>query len=254
MKYYKIVNLEGHHDLVYHEGLNIDPKPFNPSGDCDPGGIYFARKDILAFINYGTELYEVEPVGDVYENPSEDGEPKKWKAHSVILKHIGKILDLNSLKMLFEQGANIHACNDSALRIAALHGRLDVVKYLVEQGSDIHAWDDIALRLAASNGHTEIVKYLVEHGADIHAFDESALRLAAENGNTEIVKYLVEHGADIYARGNEALCWAASNGHTEVVKYLVDNGADIHARGDEAFRWAELNGHLDIVKYLESLP
>ena len=41
-KYFKIVNPDGHHDLVYHEGYNEDPLPFNPTGDCEPGGIYFA--------------------------------------------------------------------------------------------------------------------------------------------------------------------------------------------------------------------
>ena len=35
MNYYKILNeSENHQGLQYKTGLNIDPKPFNPSGDC----------------------------------------------------------------------------------------------------------------------------------------------------------------------------------------------------------------------------
>ena len=83
MKFYKVVDPAGHHGLIYHEGLNIDPLTFNPSGDCEPGGIYFSREDIFAFLNYGSLIYEVTPVGEIYENP---GEPKKFKAHEVELK------------------------------------------------------------------------------------------------------------------------------------------------------------------------
>jgi ankyrin repeat protein len=68
---------------------------------------------------------------------------------------------------------------------------LDVVKHLVEQGADIHARDNAALRWATLNGHLDVVKYLVEQGANIHALDDDdALCWAAENGHLEIVNYL----------------------------------------------------------------
>jgi len=188
MKYYKIVNPKGHNGLVYKEGYNEDPLPFNPSGDCTPGGIYFAREDILAFLNYGPELYEVEPIGEVYENPSL---PKKYKAHSVNLKYVGKI-NFDTIKMLVKQGANIHAYDDYALCWASENGHLNVVKYLVKQGANIHAGDDYALRWASENGHLNVVKYLVKQGANIHAYDDYALWWASENGHLEVVKYLEE--------------------------------------------------------------
>jgi hypothetical protein len=31
MKYYKIINPKGHNGLIYQEGINEDPLPFNPS-------------------------------------------------------------------------------------------------------------------------------------------------------------------------------------------------------------------------------
>lgn len=156
MKYYKIINPDGHNGLVYHEGLNVDPLHFKPYGDCLDGGIYFAREDIFAFLRYGSELYEVEPVGEVYENPCIYSERKKWKAHEVNLKYVGPAWD--NIPFLVEQGVNIYA--DYLLRMAAINGDFKLIKYLVENGANFHAYDDYPLRYAAQNGYTEIVKYL----------------------------------------------------------------------------------------------
>ena len=70
--------------------------------------------------------------------------------------------DLESIKDLVEQGANLHTENEEALRCAAEKGHLEVVKYLI----DLHASEDGALRWAAEYGQLEVVKYLLEHGAD----------------------------------------------------------------------------------------
>ena len=182
-KYFKIVNPDGHNGLVYRDGYNEDPLPFNPHGDCEPGGIYFSSRDIFSFLRFGTEVYEVEPVGKIYENP---GFPKKYKAHALNMKYIGKIKDINTFKYLVENGADIHADYDYALRWSASNGHLDVVKYLIENGADIHALADYALRWSASNGHLDVVKYLIENGADIHADYDYALRLSALYGHLEV--------------------------------------------------------------------
>jgi ankyrin repeat protein len=168
MNYCKITNSEENHkNMQYKTGLNVDIFSFNPSGDCAPGGIYFSREDILSFLNYGTWIREVTLPEDaqVYENP---GIPKKWKADKVILGERRKI-DLEVIKSLIEEGADIHADNDYVLRWSAENGYLETVKYLVKKGSNINAYSDCALRYAANNGHLEVVKYFVEEGANIHA-------------------------------------------------------------------------------------
>jgi ankyrin repeat protein len=43
---------------------------------------------------------------------------------------------------------------------AVIEGDLDEVKELVEQGADIHARNDDALRCASENGHLDVVKFL----------------------------------------------------------------------------------------------
>jgi len=194
MKYYKIVNPKGHHGLIYKEGLNVDPKPFNPTGTCKPGGIYFAQEDILAFVEYGTELYEVDPVGEIYK---ELIKPRKFKAHAVKLKHIGKIDDINTITMLIDEGANIHAYNNYVVCSAAKKGHAKIVKLLIELGADVHAWSNYALRYSSSNGHIEVVKLLIEAAALIHADDDYALLYASLNGHIEVVKLLIEAGANV---------------------------------------------------------
>jgi len=251
MNFYKILNeKENHHGLQYHDGLNEDPLPFRPYGYCEPGGIYFAREDILAFLDYGPWIRKVTlPEGEpVYENP---GLPKKWKAKRVILGPRRRI-NLQVIKELVEEGADIHVNLEFPLRWAVMNGHLDIVKYLVEEGADIHVFNDCALKLAAELGYLDIVKYLVEQGANIHARDDAALRWAAFYGKFDVVKYLVEQGANIHADNDGPLRWAAANGHLDEVKYLVEQGANIHANNDEALRQAITNNHFDVVRFLEN--
>lgn len=86
---------------------------------------------------------------------------------------------------------------NQALAFTARHGNLEMLKYLVEnKGADLHAEDERALRVASQNGHLDIVKYLVERGADVHAMFEGALRFAAERGHQDVVNYLLSKGAD----------------------------------------------------------
>ena len=59
-----------------------------------------------------------------------------------------------------ENGANIHANNDYALRLASKNGYLEVVMFLVEKGANIHADRDYALRSASKNGHLDVVNYI----------------------------------------------------------------------------------------------
>ena len=76
---------------------------------------------------------------------------------------------------MLEQGANLHADNEKALRLAALYGHLEVVKYLLEEGANHRADDDWALGWAARKGHLEVVKYLVEQGADSDRLSQKVL-------------------------------------------------------------------------------
>jgi len=222
MNFYKITNKgEKHNGLQYKTGLNVDPLPWDPSGDCKSGGIYFSREDIFAFLIYGCWVRKVTIPEDVevYENP---GEPKKWKAHKVILGKRRKI-DINVIKSLIEEGTNIHADDDWALRWASRKGHLEVVKLLIEHGANVNARNDWALKWASRKGHLKIVKLLLNYG--VHADNGWALVWASENGHLAVVKLLIAYGANVHVYDDEALECASENGHTKVVDLLLKHGA-----------------------------
>ena len=52
------------------------------------------------------------------------------------------------------------------LKLAVIRGDLDLVRFLVGQGADIHLNDDLALTSAGHRMYVGIVKYLIEKGAD----------------------------------------------------------------------------------------
>ena len=73
---------------------------------------------------------------------------------------------------------------------AAGNGNTALVGKLLDEGADIHAASECALRRATDNGHTGTVALLIERGANIHAVNDIALRSAAKNGDPETVGLL----------------------------------------------------------------
>jgi len=220
MKYYKILNEEEkHHGLQYKTGLNVDPISFNPKGSCETGGMYYAQKDVLVFLDYGPWIREVIlcPDSNIYKDPNHN--PERWKTDKFVL---GERRRINSeiIEDLIQEGVNIHAQEDYALIWESYHGHLEIVRVLLKYGAYVHAIGYQSLRWASEDGHLEVVKLLLEYGSDVHARDDYALRCASKNGHLEVVKLLLENGADVHARENEALRWASDNGHLEVVKLL----------------------------------
>ena len=69
-------------------------------------------------------------------------------------------------------------------------GNLELVKLCVENGADITAEYNYAIRWAAYYGHLDVVIYLHKNGADITAEDNYALMWAAEKGHLDVVKYI----------------------------------------------------------------
>jgi ankyrin repeat protein len=159
MDFYKILNeTENHRGMNYQTGLNIDPVPFNPSGNCETGGIYFAREDILAFLGYGPWLRKVTIPEDarVYENP---GKPRKWKADKVILGERERI-NMDVIKRLIEEGVNPDADYSYPLQWATRNNHIEIVKLLIPL-SNPKNYDSLALQWAVEYGYVEIVKLLL---------------------------------------------------------------------------------------------
>jgi ankyrin repeat protein len=74
---------------------------------------------------------------------------------------------------------------------AVYRGNLEEVKKLLSEGADVHAMNDDALRTACSFGRLDIVKLLVEHGANINILDDYQVTWRGlSNINNEIKTYL----------------------------------------------------------------
>jgi hypothetical protein len=77
-----------HHGFTYKEGLNVDTLPFNPSGECLPGGLYYTTLEHLPFwFNDRWPLVAdvvVPADARVYEEPCRT----KWKADRLVLSRI----------------------------------------------------------------------------------------------------------------------------------------------------------------------
>ena len=135
MNFYKVLNeTECHNGLQFKTGLNVDPVPFQKKGSCCPGGIYFAREDILAFLDYGPWLRKVTIPADAEMVLDPGKEPEKWRASKVILGKKEKIT-AKVVERLIQEGADVHACEDVALRWAIMNEHTEVVKLLEEWGN-----------------------------------------------------------------------------------------------------------------------
>ena len=88
-KLVKLTNEECcHNGFSFSEGLNVDTVPFDPTGKCQSGGIYFIHEeDIYLWLHYGGKImyyiWDVEVPADaqVYD------EGNKFKADKLILKN-----------------------------------------------------------------------------------------------------------------------------------------------------------------------
>lgn len=140
--------------------------------------------------------------------------------------------NLEKLKDLVSNGANIYAESNNAWSGAASNGHLEVIKYLISQGYDIHIDNDNAIKTAAHDGHLDIVKYIIEKGVS-DKIKKNLLLLAAYKGHIKIIKYLVEIGVDIRSNNNNALWTSGFHDRPEIIKYLLIEGANINVLSDE---------------------
>jgi hypothetical protein len=79
---------------------------------------------------------------------------------------------------------------DNALIRSAQIDELDMVKCLVENGANIHAKNEYVLKESVSNANYKVVKYLLENGADVSVDDNIVLKMSIENGDDDIVELI----------------------------------------------------------------
>lgn len=156
---------------------------------------------------------------------------------------------LSECRTCIGQGADIDRQNDrrqTALILAAYHGREDHVAWLLDQGADIHAKDiegRTALTEVCRTGKGDfpgIVNRLISGGAQPDEIDNSqraAISYAALAGKVKTVEALLKRGAQCKAIPSgldtitPPLMHAATNGNPRIIKLLLAHGADPNEKG-----------------------
>ena len=139
-----------------------------------------------------------------------------------------------SVDVLLATRLNVNArtrFGDTAMMVAALSGRLDLVRKLRARGAEINGTGWTPLIYAATGGKDDVVRYLLAEGADINATSPNgttALMMAAREGKPSTVELLVAQGADVNRRnqsGASALDLARRGKESGMVERLQHAGA-----------------------------
>ena len=155
---------------------------------------------------------------------------------------------------------------NTAINLAAIHGKLDVILLLVtEFGFSPHTkgqLDRTPLHQACVYGHVDVVRKLkVEFGADLNARDSqdnTPINLAAMYGKMDVFCVLAnEFGCSPHTKGQldrTPLHQACVYGHEDVVRKLkVEFGADLNARDSQdntPINLAAMYGRMDVFRVL----
>ena len=130
---------------------------------------------------------------------------------------------------LVKSRARLNARNrngETALSLAAFHGRDAYVQTLVAAGGEINFFGWPPLIYAAYNGHQAIVEFLLSKGAEINAKAENgmtALFFAARFGHRGVVETLLKHEADptiVNDREETAVDWALKSDNTDIADLI----------------------------------
>lgn len=123
-----------------------------------------------------------------------------------------------------------HTDINSDLFKAVKQGDLDKVKNLLDEGANIEAKSDyfgsMPLLISIINEHEDIVEELLKRGANPNVKNDDGhipIMMAAYLNNPRIVKMLIEYGADVNAktdRGLTALKAAGYHGNTQIIQIL----------------------------------
>ncbi|CAB3374665.1 Hypothetical predicted protein [Cloeon dipterum] len=139
---------------------------------------------------------------------------------------------------------------ETALMIASMKNRLDVVHFLLDKNADVSKRNQkgqTALHHAVKSGSLELVKSLLDHGADLESKDNDGRNVLHFGlGNLEMVLFLNEKNGEL-ARGvdnlgNTSLIVAVDsdgNVNEKVISWLVEeSGINLNAlnlNGESAF-------------------
>ena len=142
--------------------------------------------------------------------------------------------NIEMARLLLEKSAKENSyC--SALNIASIHGRTDIVHLLLARGTDVNCKDSYGntalMGACIEYSRPETVALLLEKGADVNAATKdgaTALFYACDRGDVTSARLLLEKGADPELKpryGSSPMLQAMRRSNTELVELLKSHGA-----------------------------
>lgn len=190
-----------------------------------------------------------------------NGIPKYSPLQAALTKNF---LDIAESFLAYGADINAPICSEdlTALHVASIEKRFDLMEWLINHNADIDCQaqnEATPSMFAISLGQQDVMQWLIEHGADINKtnkFGETLLMFAAKDGRLMTVNWLLSRGAHINIqdeKGFTPLMWAALYGRFKVVELLVKNGAEIDTEakdGSNAPQLAATHRHWETVDFL----
>jgi hypothetical protein len=197
---------ENHNGLQFKTGLNEDAVPFNPSGHCNPGGIYFCQEDrMIEWLSYsGMKMQYCRQV----QIPTDSRvyiECDKFKADRVILTE-RKLISEQKFIEAIEKGNILLACiayQTEMICKAAIRNNCYELKAVIDQT------DEICLEAVKRDG---LVLEYVENQTE-------EICMAAVRQCGHALKYVRDQTRDI--------CTAAVCQYGHALKYVRDQTREI---------------------------
>jgi hypothetical protein len=268
--YVKITNNdECHNGFQYQDGLNIVNKPFEQTGSCASGGLYFTDlENVHNFYYYGVwlRIIEIPTDAQVVEDP-DTTHGKKWRTDKMILHeryylydpetikkfdlkitepYVSKYVDLFSTKNQKNTELQLSFKNVSrALHLASANGLVKVLEWLKKSGLPLKYTED-ALNLASQYGHVEVLDWWLNSKLPLK-YDENALHLASGNGHVNVLDWWLNSKLPLKYTEN-ALNIASENGHVKVLMWWFDSDLPLKYT-QKALNMAFENGHVKVLTW-----
>jgi len=104
---------------------------------------------------------------------------------------------IDSISSMFDVDFNFQ--DNSLLRTAIFHEKINSIKYLLKFNIDIDLNDGIAIKTYCVNSTSslEILELLIDHGANIHIDNEYPMRASIYHKKKDRVRLLLKHGGKI---------------------------------------------------------
>jgi len=148
--------------------------------------------------------------------------------------------------------ADVNANDGEPIKDAIKQGNLDIIKLLLENGANIKCGNYYDLRWAVWKNHKEIVELLVANGADVNANDGEPIKDAIKQGNLDVIKLLLENGASV----SKALRISQKQGRIEIMEFILKHEkynkfSDVIVYEKTVYKHACDAGQLKIMKLFE---